>query len=93
MVALQWIQKSKRIFGSSYRISTGQSVLDPEAYSEALSEALLNLEGDTAEGDVARGAEFWLAGVQGAAGSFSSNAGRRVLLARLRTELPEVEVE
>jgi DGQHR domain-containing protein len=73
--------------------STGQSVLDPEAYSEALSEALLSLEGDTAEGDVARGAEFWLAGVQGAAGSFSSNAGRRVLLARLRTELPEVEVE
>jgi DGQHR domain-containing protein len=73
--------------------STGQSVLDPEAYSEALSEALLSLEGDTAEGDVARGADFWLAGVQGAAGSFSSNAGRRVLLARLRTELPEVEVE
>lgn len=66
---------------------------NPEAYSEAQSEALLSLEGDTAEGDVARGAEFWLAGVQGAAGSFSSTAGRRVLLARLRTELPEVEVE
>jgi hypothetical protein len=73
--------------------STGQSVLDAEAYAEALRDALLTLEGDTAEGDVARGAEFWRAGVQGAAGSFSSNAGRRVLLARLRTELPAVEVE
>jgi DGQHR domain-containing protein len=73
--------------------STGQSVVDPEAYAEVLRDALLNLEGDTAEGDVARGAEFWLAGVKGAAGSFSSNAGRRVLLARLRTELPDVEID
>lgn len=73
--------------------SKGQSVVDPEAYDEALSDALLNLEGDTAEGGAARGAEFWLAGARGAAGSFSSNAGRRVLLARLRTNLPDVEVE
>jgi DGQHR domain-containing protein len=71
--------------------STGQSVVDPDAYAEVLSDALLNLEGDTAEGDVARGPDFWLAGVRGAAGSFSSNAGRRVLLARLRTELPDVD--
>lgn len=73
--------------------STGQSVVDPEAFAGALSDPLLNLEGDTAEGGAARGADFWLAGVQGAAGSFSSNAGRRVLLARLRTDLPDVEVE
>ena len=73
--------------------SKGQSVVDPHAYEDVLSDALLNLEGDTAEGDVARGSDFWLAGVKGAAGSFSSNAGRRVLLARLRTELPDVEVD
>jgi hypothetical protein len=73
--------------------SKGQSVVDPDAYAEALSESLLTLEGDTADGGVARGADFWRAGVHGAAGSFSSNAGRRVLLARLRTELPDVEIE
>jgi DGQHR domain-containing protein len=73
--------------------SKGMSVVEPDSYAEVLQDTLLNLEGDTAEGDVARGADFWRSGVQGAAGSFSSNAGRRVLLARLRTELPDVEVE
>jgi DGQHR domain-containing protein len=73
--------------------SKGMSVVEPDSYAEVLETPLMNLEGDTAEGDVARGADFWRSGVQGAAGSFSSNAGRRVLLARLRTELPDVEVE
>lgn len=73
--------------------SRGMSVVEPGDYAEVLTEPLLNLEGDTADGGVARGAEFWRAGVHGAAGSFSSNAGRRVLLSRLKTELPEVEVE
>jgi DGQHR domain-containing protein len=73
--------------------SRGMSVIDPEAYAEVLAAPLSNLEGDTAEGSIARGADFWRAGVQGAAGSFSSNAGRRVLLARLKTELPDVDVE
>lgn len=73
--------------------SKGMSVIDPESYEQVLNDTLLNLEGDTAEGSVARGADFWRSGVQGAAGSFSSNAGRRVLLARLRSELPAVEVE
>lgn len=73
--------------------SKGMSVVEPESYAEVLEDALLNLEGDSAEGGVVRGADFWRSGVHGAAGSFSSNAGRRVLLARLRTELPAVEVE
>lgn len=73
--------------------SKGMSVVEAESYEVILQETLTNLEGDTAEGDVARGSDFWRAGVQGAAGSFSSNAGRRVLLARLRGELPDVEVE
>jgi len=73
--------------------SSGRSVVEAESYEEVLTDALLTLEGDTAEGGVARGAEFRRAGVQGAAGSFSSNAGRRVLLARLKSELPAVEVE
>jgi DGQHR domain-containing protein len=73
--------------------SRGMSVVEAGDYAEVLAEPLLNLEGDTADGSVARAADFWLAGVHGAAGSFSSNAGRRVLLSRLKTELPDVEVE
>jgi len=57
------------------------------------AETLLSLEGDNAEGDISRGADFWLSGARGAAGSFSSNAGRRVLRARLRANLPDIAVD
>jgi DGQHR domain-containing protein len=73
--------------------SQGHSVIESASYEEVLREPLLELEGDTGAGSVSRGADFWLSGEHGAAGSFSSNAGRRVLAARLRTSLPEVEVE
>lgn len=73
--------------------SQGKSVVESDSYAEVLQDPLMDLEGDTGEGDVARGADFWLSGTHGAAGSFSSNAGRRVLAARLRKSLPEVEVE
>lgn len=73
--------------------SQGHSVIEPASYEGVLHQPLLELEGDTRAGTVARGADFWLSGEHGAAGSFSSNAGRRVLAARLRTSLPEVEVE
>lgn len=76
-----------------YIRSAGRSVLDPEAYEGALSAALLELEGDTSSGDIARGVDFWRAGPDGAAGSYSSNAGRRVLTARLRSALPPIDVE
>jgi hypothetical protein len=75
-----------------YLRSTGKSLIDPLSYEEAMRDALLNLEGDTAEGGVASGAEFWRVGPEGAAGSFSSNAGRRVLTARIRGLLPKPEV-
>lgn len=73
--------------------SQGKSVVESESYAEVLGDSLLDLEGDTSQGDIARGADFWLSGAQGAAGSFSSNAGRRVLAARLRKSLPKFEVE
>jgi len=76
-----------------YVRSTGRSLIESEPYSDALQEALLNLEGDTSSGGVARGPDFWLAGGDGAAGSYSSNAGRRVLVARLRSELPDIQVD
>jgi DGQHR domain-containing protein len=73
--------------------SQGMSVLEAESYEEVLRAPLTNLEGDNREGAAVRGADFWRAGAEGAAGGFSSNAGRRVLLARLKGALPEVEVE
>jgi DGQHR domain-containing protein len=72
--------------------STGRSVIEPEHYADVLGDVLTNLEGDTSEGGVARGSAFWLSGSQGAAGSYSSNAGRRVLLAKLKGALPPIEV-
>lgn len=73
--------------------SKGMSVIDPESYQKAFAEPLLELEGDTAEGGIAKGADFWRTGREGAAGSYSSNAGRRVLIAKLRNSLPAPEVE
>jgi hypothetical protein len=49
--------------------SRGLSVIEAESYAQVLEEPLLNLEGDNAEGETARGPDFWLAGVRGAAGS------------------------
>jgi DGQHR domain-containing protein len=76
-----------------YVRSMGMSVIDPETYRETLEDVLLNLEGETSSGEIAKGAEFWLSGSEGAAGSYSSNAGQRVLIARLRGRLPDIEVD
>jgi DGQHR domain-containing protein len=71
--------------------SKSDSVLDPKSYESLLHGPLLHLEGDTASGDTVRGADFWRAGAAGAAGSFSNNAGRRVLTTRLKGALPRVK--
>jgi hypothetical protein len=73
--------------------SKGWSVIEAESYANMLGDALEELQGDTREGGIATGAEFWRAGGEGAAGSFSSNAGRRVLTAKIRAKLPRPEVE
>jgi DGQHR domain-containing protein len=71
-----------------YMRSAGYSLVDPESYGEVLREPLENLQETTADGQVVSGADFWRAGPEGAAGSFSSNAGRRVLSARIKSALP-----
>ena len=73
--------------------SAGRSVIEPESYQQVLEIPLLELQGENPEGDVTRGSEFWRVGSLGAAGSFSSNAGRRVLLAKIRSRLPRIEIE
>jgi len=73
--------------------SNGSSVIDPESYARILEEPLVGLEGDSGLGVPVQGADFWKSGIEGAAGSFSSNAGRRVLVAKLKAMLPSPEVE
>ena len=73
--------------------STGRSVTDPDVFADALRQPLLILEGETRDGDPARGPDFWLAGPDGAAGQYASNAGRRVLMARIRRTLPRITLD
>jgi hypothetical protein len=72
--------------------SRNESPLDPKAYAEVIRDALENLEDITADGDVVTGADFWRSGPTGAAGSFSSSAGRRVLTSRIVHSLPAPEL-
>jgi hypothetical protein len=71
----------------------GFSVTEPESFANVLGPALQNLEGDNGRGEAVKGADFWRASIEGAAGSFSSSVGRRVLAAKLRQMLPRLEVE
>ena len=73
--------------------SAGRSVIEPSSYERLLEGALGELQGENREGELAGRADFWRVGSEGAAGSFSSNAGRRVLLAKIRNGLPKIEVE
>ena len=73
--------------------AAGKSVMETDSYRRILDKPLSELQGDNREGDPVRGSDFWLAGFHGAAGSFSSNVGRRVVLAKLRNLLPPIEVE
>lgn len=70
----------------------GRSVIEPQPYGELLEPVLLGLEGDTPNGDVVRGPDFWRSGGDGAASSYSSSAGQRVLIAKLRALLPPIDV-
>ena len=76
-----------------YIRSKGQSVTEHTSYRDAMKSALENLEGDTPNGDVVRGVDFWRAGPEGAAGAYSSNAARRVLIAKIKLQVPEIEIE
>ena len=71
--------------------SSGDSVIESSSYERVLEEPLLELQEDNSEGGFVRGSEFWLVGSSGAAGAFSSNAGRRVLLAKIRRLLPKID--
>ena len=65
-------------------------VSESSSYVKVMDQALANLSGDTRAGSQVSGDDFWRSGEHGAAGAFSSSAGRRVLTARLRSGLPKI---
>ena len=73
--------------------SQGGSPTEPAAYSDLLYDTLRPLQGEAADFGVVEGPDFWRSGAQGAAGAFSSNAGRRMLLAKLRQGLPSISLQ
>jgi len=73
--------------------SRGLPTSDSMSYKGLLDDPLMRLEGDDGEGHPVNGIDFWAVAPRGAAGSYSSSAGRRVLTAKLRQLLPEVDAE
>lgn len=73
--------------------SMGLSVLEPDSYRSVLEEPLRRLQGDDSYGTPVSGIDFWKVAPHGAAGSYSSSAGRRVLIAKIVTSLPRVKVQ
>ncbi len=68
------------------------STTDAEAYKDVLYEPLTDLSEENPDGEPVSGAEFWATAPRGAAGTFSSSAGRRVLTSRFRRMLEPIEV-
>lgn len=70
----------------------GLPPLERDSYVGILEPALTGLQGENADGDPVDGLEFWAAAPKGAAGSYSSSAGRRVLMAKIRSLLPRLDL-
>ena len=69
--------------------AAGESVFKPASYQELVGEALLSIEGPNGDGEQVTGVEFWQTGRNGAAGVYSSAAGRRRLAELIEARLPE----
>ena len=68
------------------------SVIEPESYATVLHNPLEKLQGEDRSANPVYGIDFWKAGPEGAAGMYSSNAARRVLVAKIQALLPRIEV-
>jgi hypothetical protein len=73
--------------------SNGNSVVEPASFSNVMREPIAELSGEAQDGvgTPVGGIDFWRIAPDGAAGSYSSSAGRRVLIAKIRQFLPHVE--
>jgi len=74
--------------------SRGESLFDSDNYGRLLNRVLRNLTGQNAQAKMVKGQDFWLTAPKGgAAGSFSSSAGKRVLISKLLQNLPEPKIQ
>jgi DGQHR domain-containing protein len=73
--------------------SGGHSLIEPTTFANIMRDGLEQLEGENATGDPVSGLDFWRAAPDGAAGSYSSSAGRRVLMAKIHQRLPRISVQ
>ena len=60
-----------------------------DTYFQLFSQTLWDLSGDNQIDGEASGADFWKVGAEGAAGTYSSGAGQRVLREKIRRDLQE----
>ncbi len=73
-------------------VSKGQSVLDPANHAEIMRIPLTDLGETTGDGTWVDGADFWRRGSDGASGLFNGRPGSRVLQAKIKEQLPNLEV-
>ena len=69
----------------------GKDVTDSDAYAEVVKPMLDKLSAINAEDEEVAGSKFWLSGkLGGAAGAFSSSAGKKLLAAKLKANMPKL---
>lgn len=74
--------------------SRGESLFEPQNYADLLDSMFEDLDGENQEAELVKGHEFWKTAPKGgAAGSFSSSAGKRVLLSKMKQGLPRPDIE
>ena len=69
--------------------SAGDSVFKPDSYRDLVAQALLSIEAPNGDGDMVTGVDFWRTGRDGAAGIYTSAAGKRRLAELIEARLPE----
>ncbi len=69
--------------------AAGNSVFEPPSYEDLVGQALLSVEAPNGDGDMVTGTDFWRTGRDGAAGIYSSAAGKRRLAELIEARLPE----
>lgn len=72
--------------------ASSNSVFQPESYEDLVQQALLNIQAPNGDGDLVGGVDFWRTGRDGAAGIYSSAAGKRRLAELIEARLPEPEL-
>ncbi len=69
--------------------AAGDSMFKPESYKGLLEQTLLAIEAPNGDSEMVTGVDFWRTGRDGAAGIYSSAAGKRRLAELIEARLPE----